>query len=465
MKRNLTILLAILSFGAASCTQSSFWEQPNNVRVVAHTESVASKSLVWKAEDKLSIIGEDGSDVVFNIEAAGNTHATFYTYDWSGATPIYAVYPAAQEGRDVLAGNLIGVTLPSEYNVTDVETCGAFAAIGSLTGKKNVYTSLPMKNVMGIVKVTIDRPSVTYLKLESVAGESLTGKVLVDYGKMISDDADFIQTVEGEGVSSVVIRPEPGSKAAASDGSFVKGDYYLSVLPQVYSEGFVITMGQLEGEPYVVEKKVTLSISRNKVFDVDDLLPDDITITLPFLNDQQVNPLGTFVAWSSQSASGDDYKYTYDYLYAGNPMQHEFVFTVYAGNKYSFEAGKAPAPNNTKKLLFVSPGGKWAIKLPAIKGRYLKSVSFKHVGTTYTRNFRLQEGYPTAGHYFTANPQAIDAAEGVTATVSIPTTATTTAQLKETKVGTAYYVQLSSNANYYITSIEVVYTREKPKNE
>ena len=465
MKRISTILLAALAFGSVSCTETPFWEQPNNVRVVAHTESVASKSFVWKAGDKLSVIGEDGANAVFNIEAAGNTHATFYTYDWSGNTPLYAVYPAAQDGTDVISGSLIGINLPSEYTVTDVETCGMFAAIGSLAGKKNIYTALPMKNVMGVVKVTIDKPSVTYLKLESVAGESLAGEVMVDYDRMVGDGSGYIQTIEGAGASSVTIRPEPGSNAAAEDGGFVMGDYYLSVLPQTYSEGFVITMGQAEGEPYVVDKKVTLSVSRNEVLDVDDLLPSEITISLPFLNEEQVNPLGTFVAWANQSSAGDDYKYTYDYMYDGNPMQHEFVFTIYAGNKYSFEAGKAPAPNNTSKLLYVSPGGKWAIKLPAIKGRYLKSVSFKHVGTTYTRNFRLQEGYPTAGHYFTANPAATDAAEGVTATVSIPTTATATAQLKETKAGTAYYVQLMSNANYYITSIEVVYTKDKPKNE
>lgn len=454
MNKITIIILAALAFTMVACTESPmFWEQPNNVRVVAHTESVASSSLVWDAGAKLAVIDEDGVTHAFNIENGGNNNATFYTYDWSGKTPKYAVYP------HVPGVSGTAVSLSPEYAVHDVEQCASFAAVDTLIGSGNVYKVLSMKNIMGIIKVTVDKPSVTSVTIESIGGEPLAGGVLVDYEKLAAGEGNFWQAIEGKASSSVTIVPAAGSKAAEEDGTFAVGDYYVSVLPQTFMDGLKITMGYADAEPMTVSREVPITVLRNAVFDIDEMLPDDITITIPFLNEKNTNPLGQFIPWASQTAAGADYKLAYDFLYGGKEMTHEFIFTIYGGTKYSYEA---KVTGRADKMLYIPQGGKWAIKLPAVKNRYLKSVSFHHVGTTYARNFRLQEGYPTAGHYFTANSAATSAAEGVTATIDIPTTATSTAQLKETKMGVAYYVQLISNAVYNVAKIEVTYTREKP---
>lgn len=457
MKR-IHITIIVLATLTASCSKASFWELPNNVRVVAHTESAAASSLVWNASDSITIIDAEGVWARCAIESSGDTYATFYTYEWTGTAPAYAAYPS---DRETAQAEGINVVLASEYEVSDMEQCASFAAVGQLEGSRNIYKALPMKNVMGIIKVTLPA-GVTSLKLEPVGDEFMAGQVTVDYARLASEDGMFWQPVEGKMSTSVTVTPKEGSNASDA-GKFVPGEYYVSVLPQTYASGVRITMNHEDGVPEVVEKKVPVTVSRNSVFDIDDPLPDDIILTLSFLNEGDVNPLGQFIAWAGQTEAGTDYSYTYDYEYNGIEMSYDFIFTVYGGSKYSYEAKAKDIPN---KLLYVADGGKWAIRLPAVKGRYLKSVSFTHTGTTYERRFRLQEGYPTPGHYFSATAAPESAVATAVATISIPTGTTDAKMINETKQGTAYYVQLTGETqSYYVTEISVTYTREKPVKE
>ena len=166
---------------------------------------------------------------------------------------------------------------------------------------------------------------------------------------------------------------------------------------------------------------------------------------------------------SEQSAEGTDFNYTYTYEYAGKTMSNDFTFALYKGAGYAYTYLNGKDANAPTKYLYVIKSGTSCIKLPAIPGRYLKKVSCSHTGTTYARNFRLQEGYPSAGHYYTASAAPAAATAIGTAEINIPTGTTNTAQLNTTKKGTAYYIQFTSNADYNITNITVVYTKNKPE--
>ena len=458
MKSLTKFLIAVSAFTALSCSEADFWERPENVRVVAHTENIASGSLLWSEGDSLAVVDESGAGFLFAIEAAGNTYGTFYTYKWAAETPAYAVYPA---DKTVTHEGGLCTSLPSEYELTAMKHCDAFAAVGRLEGSRNIYKALPMKNIMGLLKISVAEANVTSLKVEAVAGESLAGQVIVDVEKLYNNETAFWTLVDGSMTSSVTVTPKVGS-AVEKSGCFKPGEYYISLLPQTYESGLKITMTYADGKTEVIQRNARIVVERNALFDIDDILPENITLELPFLNESNVNPLGQFVAWANQSADGDTYAYSYEYDYNGQPMTLDLGFTIYAGNKYSYEAKVAGL---AQKVLYVSTGGKWVIKLPAIKGRYLKSVSFTHTGVTEERRFRLQEGYPTPGHYFSAVATPEDVTSEATATISIPTGATDTAQISDTKIGTSYCVQLNTNKEYYITAISVTYTREKPVNE
>ena len=447
-----------MSFTALSCSETDFWERPENVRVVAHTENIASSTLLWGDGDSLAVVDKSGASALFAIEASGNTYATFYTYKWAAEIPSYAVYPA---DKSITHEGGLCVSLPSEYELSAMKHCDAFAAVGRLEGSRNIYKAVPMKNVMGMLKVAVADVNVVSMKVESVGGEPLAGQVIVDAEKLYDNESDFWTSVEGNTTSSVTVTPKTGS-AADKSGCFKPGEYYISLLPQTYTSGLKITMTRTDGKTEVVQRNVRIVIDRNALFDIDDILPENITLELSFLNETNVNPLGQFVAWASQSADGDTYPCSYEYDYNGQPMSLDLGFTIYAGNKYSYEA---KVVGLAQKVLYVSAGGKWVIKLPAIKGRYLKSVSFTHTGVTDERRFRLQEGYPTPGHYFSAVATPETVTSEATATISIPTGATDTAQISDTKIGTSYCVQLNTNKEYYITAISVSYTREKPVNE
>ena len=458
MKLVTRFLIAVTAFTAISCSETDFWERPENVRVVAHTENIASSTLLWHDGDSLAVVDESGAGAVFAIESSGNSYANFYTYKWAAETPLYAVYPA---DTTVAHEDGLCVSLSPESEVASIQNCEVFAAVGRLEGSRNIYKVVPMKNIMGLLKIVIADGTVTSMKVESVGGEPLAGQVIVDSEKLYNNEAGFWLPVEGKTTSYVTVKPKAGS-AADNAGCFKPGEYYVSVLPQVYESGLKITMMHADGKTDVIHRNARVVVDRNSFFEIDDILPGDITIELKFLNDENVNPLGQFVAWANQSADGDTYPYTYSYYENGQLMTLDLDFTIYAGNKYSYEAKVAGL---AQKVLYVSTGGKWAIKLPAIKGRYLKSVSFTHTGVTEDRRFRLQEGYPTPGHYFSAVACPETELSVATATISIPTGSTDTAQINETKTGKSYCVQLNTNKAYYITCMSVTYTREKLTNE
>ena len=453
MKTVIKLGVTLSAFLTLSCSKPAFWELPNNVRVVAHTENLSTGSIAWNDKDSLTIIDAAGISVPCAIESAGKNFATFYTYKWTGATPIYAVFPADSQTRQTPG---LCVTLPAEYEVSAREQCASFASVGKLTGSRNIFKALPMKNVMGLVSVNVPAADVTSVRLEAIGGEAMSGQVAVDYEALASDEPLFWSPVEGRTSPSVSITPRAGSEISDA-GVFAEGDYYISALPQLYAQGFRITMTTLQGAPLVVEKRAPATLSRNALYLVGDTLPDDITLSLDFLNEDNVNPLGEFVAWADQDASGVDHTYSYHYESEGYPMTADFTFTLYGGSKYSYES---KVQDISGKLLHVATGGKWAIKLPAIKGRCLKSVSFTHTGTTFERRFRLQEGYPTPGRYFSASATPSSQTSLATATVSIPTGATDAAQISDTKENTPYCVQLTSNAAYNITNITVTYIKK-----
>ena len=126
MKSLTKFLIAVSTFTALSCSEADFWERPENVRVVAHTENIASGSLLWSEGDSLAVVDESGAGFLFAIEAAGNTYGTFYTYKWAAETPAYAVYPA---DKTVTHEGGLCTSLPSEYELTAMKHCDAFAAV------------------------------------------------------------------------------------------------------------------------------------------------------------------------------------------------------------------------------------------------------------------------------------------------------------------------------------------------
>ncbi len=466
MKKTIIFVLSAIASVSVSCSKLPFWEQPGNIRVIAHVQSIEQMSLVWEQNDSLCIFDAQGNAVAMSLEAPGSGMGTFYTYDWTEGTPAFATFPHHEGATCAPADSLVSAHLVSEQSAAKPELCPEFAAVGIPSGSRNIYKMAPMQNIMGMVKMQIAKNTVAKVVVASNNdSEAVAGTVVVDYKKFVRGETAFWTPVEGRAVSSVTMTPAAGSEAATDDGCFVPGYYYVSVLPGIYSQGLNVKMLDMDGnEVDRIEVPGEINIPLNSVFDIDDLMPDEITLDLDFTT---TNPLGTFPTDVSQLASGNDYTFTLGFEFNNTPLEQEFTFTLYKGN-----GGYLYTQNGGVNVLkIIKPNSTVAkdmscIKFPAIPYRYLKSVHVTHRGTTFVRNFRLQEGYPTPGHYFTLQLQdgipekdTDQEANVASGAIGIPTGATNTAQLQSTKRNTAYFLQFTSNADYFIERIAVTYSK------
>ena len=471
MKKTILLVLTTIAFVAASCSKPPFWEQPGNMRVMAHTQSIEQMSLVWEENDRFCIFDAKGKVVTASLEAPGKGIGTFYTYDWTEGAPAFASFPYHEGAVCDPADSLVSARLISVQEATEPDLCPEFASVGMPSGSGSVFKMVPVQNIMGMIKMQITGQTVSKVVVTSNNDEdAVAGTVMVDYKKLIKGQTGFWSPIEGKTVSSVTMTPAAGSKAAAEDGCFVPGCYYVSVLPGVYPQGLTVKMLDKEGnevDKIAVPGEITVPL--NSVFDVDDLMPDTITLDLDFT---EKNPLGTFAKRAEQfpAPEGNSYTFTYGYDFKGEPHTKDFTFTLYKGKEgYLYNSDKFK-DETVSVLHIVNPGSTVAkdqccIKFPAVPYRYLKSVEITHRGKSGLRNFRLQEGYPTPGHYYTlqlqdgytvdTNPEPLVAS----GTLTIPTGTSDTRQLNSTKRNTAYYMQFTINDEYFIDRIAVTYSK------
>ena len=438
----------------------------------------SGRKVYWEAEDEISVFSIGTQVVKTGFKATevaeDGTWASFSGVAAPGAETYVAVYPHQDANAFDLATQTLTVNIPTEQaGVANGFASGANVSVAlsmatpapAAEGEEAQAEFLKFRNVGAMFCFKFETAddaaatkSVTFkAKKSDTEFWGLTGTASVTY------DAQTGLPVATEGsVDHVTL--------VAPEGGFQSGPvYYLPVYPVGACTGLEVTFTDVNDVTYVKNNDLDAELKRNWLLnigaipDVYNTLPENITISLDFLNDANVNPLGAFPKMSEQSAEGTDFNYTYTYEYAGKTMSNDFTFALYKGAGYAYTYLNGKDANAPTKYLYVIKSGTSCIKLPASPGRYLKKVSCSHTGTTYARNFRLQEGYPSAGHYYTASAAPAAATAIGTAEINIPTGTTNTAQLNTTKKGTAYYIQFTSNADYNITNITVVYTKNKPE--
>lgn len=439
----------------------------------------SGRKVYWEAEDEISVFSIGTQVVKTGFKATSvsedGTLASFSGVAAPGAENYVAVYPHQEANAFDLATQTLTVNIPTDQvgvgngfaSGANVSVALSIAAGTAAEGEEEPAQeeSLKFRNVgaMFCFKFETEEDaaatkSVTFrAKKSDTEFWGLTGIASVNF----DTQTGLPSAAEGSVDHVTLVAPDEGFKAGPV--------YYLPVYPVGACTGMEITFTDVNEKTWVKNNDLDAELKRNcllnigSVPDVYDTLPEEITISLDFLNDANVNPLGTFPKMADQSNSGTDFNYTYSYEYEGKAMTKDFVFAMYKGAGYAYTYLGGKTENAPTKYLYIVKSATSCIKLPAIPGRYLKKVSCSHTGTTYARNFRLQEGYPSAGHYYSASAAPAAATSIGTAEINIPTGTTNTAQLNTTKKGTAYYIQFTSNADYNITNITVVYTKNKPE--
>jgi len=497
MKRINAILLATAVLSVAACVEKPQADSPqqtqkgelvemtlngavdDNVGLMTRT-TYSGRNIFWEEEDAITVFFE-GDDILSSTFTESllfndNRQASFTGLGDESANAYLAVYPAA-EGY-TYDGTDLTVTIPSEQ----VAVRNGFASGANVSVAYSSDSALKFRNVGSLIAFRFETAedaartaSVTFRAKAVAEGEYLgiTGSASVNIQEQQPEESSeepvkYIPVVAGSGSAGYVTlaAPEGGFEYNATSPV----TYYAVIYPGNYANGFELTYTTNDQTPqtFTINNDEPVELTRNSLLSMGaipnpyDTLPEVITISLDFLNATNVNPLGSFPKMAEQSAEGNDYTWNYSYEYDGKAMTEPMTFTLYKGSGYSYTYLNGAATGTDKYLYILNSSANTCMKFPAIRGRYLKSVSISHTGTAYIRNFRLQEGYPTAGHYYTISATPETAESVATASVKFPTGTDDTAKLNETKPGVSYYVQFTNASKYSITNITLVYTKQEP---
>lgn len=269
----LTVVTAIL----ASCTKTSEIEENINVKSRVFTASIecadtrtfldSNMKLLWTADDRISVFTTTyNQQYKFNGKTGDNngdfTEVGFHTGNEISTN--YAVYPY-NEGTTISNDEVITLTLPSVQKYAE-GTFGLGANTMVAVTESASSTFLPFKNVCGylVVKVygegTVKSASLRGNNNEKIAGTATVSPI---YGQSpsiaMADNATGKITIDcGEGVSL----------SASSDSPT---EFWFCIPPTEFTEGFTVTVTNMDGEIMERNTSASCTIVRNVMNDMPAL--------------------------------------------------------------------------------------------------------------------------------------------------------------------------------------------------
>ena len=124
MKNKLMAILPVAALILASCEEDinkgTVWDDPNFIRITATVESVSNQGTAmeatWTLSDSLLVFDQNGK----GVKVGTNDPSTniFFSYEWTGSAPGYAVYPASSDNALDLDAGIITASVPAEQILT-----------------------------------------------------------------------------------------------------------------------------------------------------------------------------------------------------------------------------------------------------------------------------------------------------------------------------------------------------------
>ena len=248
MKAKFTIMLAA-ALAFAACQQEKEpgenGNEPGTPTTPESVEIIARNSYGWKKADKVSVF--DGyTNNLFRSQGAGES-ATI-AGECVKAETLYGLVPYDEAAT--LADGVISTTLPE----AQVLTAGVFPYVS--VAKTTDPASMNFETIAAYLKVDIaeDAAGIESIKVSATAGETLAGKVEVDFKNAAAN-------ATAKGNASQV-------SATAFEGQFKNAStYYVAVLPGTYAEGFTIfyTLG---GETHEMTLAGNQKLEAGHVYDL-----------------------------------------------------------------------------------------------------------------------------------------------------------------------------------------------------
>lgn len=378
-----TFILMALAALALSCAKENELTDQNNlpqhkadyreVTITASPELVTTKTFFNKDNGTLSwnttesdLAVYDGTALqAFAFAGATDGKASFTgtadvaTATWTAVHPyshasleggkVYVTFPCIQEARN-------GGGLKNDMNT--------MAAQVTHDGAGNIDDCV-MKNVGGLLKLTVAKTGIKTITVSSRGGQALTGKAELSFD---GSGNPVLTPVATKHETFVTL------KAADMSAGLAAGDYFVSVFPAAMTTGLIIDMENIDGTVASIKTSASATVNRNSDLEFSGFdtkaswyTPATTTMELKFMN-----TTWPFVEAATTSATSSDAT-----KWAGNVERqltyapdNSILFYVNCSNYLSSNGGNG---------LRMGKGQGDYLLFPALPGKNLTKVDVKYV--------------------------------------------------------------------------------------
>lgn len=424
------------------------------VTLTAVNESAATKTffnkstgaITWTAsESNLAIFDGSAKQSFTHVETLEDGAKATFSGSADVSAPTWtAVHPATHAA---LEGGNIFVTFPCIQEArpagglkADINTS---AAIVTHDGSGNI-DDFTMKNIGGLLKLTVAKAGIKTITVSSVGGEALTGKAQLSFD---GSGNPVVTPVATQFETFVTL------KAANLAEGLATGEYFVSVFPVSMASGLIIDMENIDGTIASVKSSTTATVARSADLEFagfDTVAswyePEETTMTLNFKNT-------TWPFKETTATGGTDDDAT---KWKGN-TEKQLTYTPDNSILFYIKCSDYCSANGANGLRFGKGNGDY-LMFPAIQGKNLIQVKVKYVAskTDKTRPAILTRG----GNDVVIGGDAVgsDIVSGNVGTETVETW-----DLTGTAHNMQYRYQLTFGGNdvTYIDQIELTYASKK----
>lgn len=238
-----------MSFGVVLEEVSSPVPTPTSKTYINETDGYKT---YWEAGDKISVYDGSSEARLFTIkEGSLNGASATFTGEAELSSEYFAVYPNyAAKGID--EGGNVTISFPTIQTIgSKPNGNGALITVAKATDGKFSF-----KNVGSIVKVKVATDGISEIILQGKNREYLSGEVKVN-----STTGEVTEVTNGSQLA--VIRPAASSEEGVT-ATFAQGEYFISLLPANFSNGFEIILTRAsDGKRSIKETSNALNARRS----------------------------------------------------------------------------------------------------------------------------------------------------------------------------------------------------------
>lgn len=228
----------------------------------------AGGKVYWESGDAITVlgVGENGTVGSYKLTTKEGGSSTLFEGEVELAKDYYVIYPHTDAGRlpylnstkytswmCTVEDSQLRVYFPSMQKVSAVKENAPTSIDAYCVGVVAEDKTVAFKNLGGLIKINIPVEGVEHVILYGNADETIVGNALVTFG-----DDGFPVIASRSGANTVRIVPAKGS-------TFEPGEYYINVLPVVFSNGLSVIFTKSDKTWASVRSSKSFVVERSKI--------------------------------------------------------------------------------------------------------------------------------------------------------------------------------------------------------